>query len=318
MSSLELDRQSAVFERADPALVSHYVNEHIGPHRISVRRRSGPAAALRHRHWAALDLCQIQYGTRVHVTSPALEDIYHLQIVLHGQCQWIHAGQTQILVPGDLLLINPDEDVDLVYSKDCGKFVLKLPRTAIRQAAADKHMVVTGQELHFTRSRYRLADVQGLSGLLQLMLSESVSPTLSEQVKTHYARALCAKLIDYFPTNTVADDSSEAVSHFDRLVAFIDENLGSPLGVNTLARCAHMSPRSLYSVFRHHTGTSPMQFILRRKLERVHQQLVDRGTPDTSVTAIALDHGFSHLGRFSSQYRRQYGELPSETLRRGY
>ncbi|MED8017168.1 hypothetical protein, partial [Pseudomonas aeruginosa] len=29
-----------------------------------------------------------------------------------------------------------------------------------------------------------------------------------------------------------------------------------------------------------------------------------------------LDFGFAHLGRFAEQYRRQFGELPSETLRR--
>jgi len=36
----------------------------------------------------------------------------------------------------------------------------------------------------------------------------------------------------------------------------------------------------------------------------------------TTVTAIALDHGFGELGRFSVQYRRLFGESPSETLRR--
>jgi AraC-like DNA-binding protein len=29
-----------------------------------------------------------------------------------------------------------------------------------------------------------------------------------------------------------------------------------------------------------------------------------------------MDYGFLHLGRFSDSYRKQFGELPSDTLKR--
>jgi transcriptional regulator GlxA family with amidase domain len=38
--------------------------------------------------------------------------------------------------------------------------------------------------------------------------------------------------------------------------------------------------------------------------------------PNTSVTNVAYDCGFSHLGRFAQEYARRFGESPSETLRR--
>ena len=34
-----------------------------------------------------------------------------------------------------------------------------------------------------------------------------------------------------------------------------------------------------------------------------------------SVADTAFKWGFSHLGRFSAAYRREFGELPRETLR---
>jgi len=36
---------------------------------------------------------------------------------------------------------------------------------------------------------------------------------------------------------------------------------------------------------------------------------------EASVTSIASDAGFTHLGRFAILYRSRFGESPSETLK---
>jgi len=38
--------------------------------------------------------------------------------------------------------------------------------------------------------------------------------------------------------------------------------------------------------------------------------------PLAMVKEIAIEHGFVELGRFAGDYRRMFGELPSETLQR--
>jgi transcriptional regulator GlxA family with amidase domain len=52
------------------------------------------------------------------------------------------------------------------------------------------------------------------------------------------------------------------------------------------------------------------------RLQLVREELL-RSDKATNVTAIAVRHGFMHLGRFSAQYRAAFGEGPSATLRRG-
>jgi AraC-like DNA-binding protein len=42
-----------------------------------------------------------------------------------------------------------------------------------------------------------------------------------------------------------------------------------------------------------------------------------RPVPGASVTAVAMNFGFFHLGRFATSYRKRFGESPSETLRHG-
>jgi transcriptional regulator, AraC family len=60
---------------------------------------------------------------------------------------------------------------------------------------------------------------------------------------------------------------------------------------------------------------TPKLFIKQSKLKSLREELVS-GKAVRNVTEVALDYGFTHLGRFSSDYRKMFGELPSETLRR--
>src|SRR5437868_9879319 len=99
MESRLLSERSMVFERADPYAVSGYVNQHVGVHCIHLPRASSPQASLNHRKFASLDLCRISYGGSVHVTSPALETIYHLQVLLRGNCLWRGRDQEHYLAP---------------------------------------------------------------------------------------------------------------------------------------------------------------------------------------------------------------------------
>jgi AraC-like DNA-binding protein len=61
---------------------------------------------------------------------------------------------------------------------------------------------------------------------------------------------------------------------------------------------------------------TPMTFVRERRLERVHEELTDAVPTDgVTVTSVAERWGFHHLGSFAVEYRKRWGEAPSETLR---
>ena len=81
--------------------------------------------------------------------------------------------------------------------------------------------------------------------------------------------------------------------------------------------CAYSatSLSKLERTFRRELQMSPSQYILARRLAAVNRELLDFRSGTKKISAIAMQFGFNHLGRFSGAYRDQYGELPSETLR---
>jgi AraC-like DNA-binding protein len=86
------------------------------------------------------------------------------------------------------------------------------------------------------------------------------------------------------------------------------------MNVAQLCIASASSYSSLERAFREYFGLSPKQYLIRHQLSRVRQSLVDaRGR--RSVTEVAHEWGFNHMGKFATSYRLQFGELPSETTR---
>ena len=95
---------------------------------------------------------------------------------------------------------------------------------------------------------------------------------------------------------------------------WLDSRLDEPILLDQLAAAASMRPRTLEAQFRLYLGTTPLGWVRHRRLARARQQLLTAGDA-VSVTGVAVANGFSQLGRFAAQYRDQFGELPSQTLK---
>ena len=52
------------------------------------------------------------------------------------------------------------------------------------------------------------------------------------------------------------------------------------------------------------------------RMEAAHRDLSTLSPEDITVTRVALDNGFSHLGRFSVAFHQRYEEKPREVLAR--
>ena len=60
-------------------------------------------------------------------------------------------------------------------------------------------------------------------------------------------------------------------------------------------------------------GTSPLAYLHDLRLDRVRVDLAAGAGP---VTDVAMRWGLHHMGRFAADYKRRFGELPSQTAAR--
>lgn len=93
------------------------------------------------------------------------------------------------------------------------------------------------------------------------------------------------------------------------------EQRDQPMTVLSLCSRIGASPRKLDYCFQDILGISPVKYLRAVRLNGVRRDLKNNMDLRTGVTDIAVRWGFWHFGNFSYLYKRQFGELPSETLR---
>ena len=100
-----------------------------------------------------------------------------------------------------------------------------------------------------------------------------------------------------------------------RALDLMQAHAQEPLSILQLCQALGTSRRLLNYAFMDRLGTSPLKYGTALRLAQMRRELQRGGT---TVAQAASHWGFWHLGQLARNYRAQFGELPSQTLRRGY
>ena len=88
------------------------------------------------------------------------------------------------------------------------------------------------------------------------------------------------------------------------------------VSANAAAQALGVSRRTLFRAFHNWIGMGPNKYAQLLRLYRVRANLLSQAREGASVTRCAGEAGFHHVGRMATAYRAQFGEYPSDTLRR--
>jgi AraC-like DNA-binding protein len=137
---------------------------------------------------------------------------------------------------------------------------------------------------------------------------------------SHHLRRMEGLLLSTLAQAITADRPAGSLStpmigrmKVEELRDWIVEQLTTELTPAKIAAKTGITPRSLQKAFLRHYHTTLTSYLLDLRLEAVRKELLG-SKKQASISEIALRYQFHHLGRFSQAYRKQFGELPSETL----
>lgn len=264
----------------------------------------------------------VRAGLPVALTPPPGRGSYHVNVAVSGGVHSSYGAEETLMRPGRGAVFNAGQAHVLRPLSDRAETIgLKLDRDLVEGELGAMLGRPVERPIRFSLG-FDLVEPAGAAwqNMLSTLLAELDRPFgLLDQprMRLHYVRTLVSGLL----TAHSHDYSEELWTPGPRLrprtvraaIEFIETHLDIPLTLTDIAAASGCSARSLQQSFRQHVGLTPMGYLRDLRLQRVHAEL--RSGAD-GVTAVAYRWGFTHLGRFSSAYRRRFGELPSTTAAR--
>jgi len=210
--------------------------------------------------------------------------------------------------PDELLIVAPGQRTTWISSGYLGALI-QIPISAFDAMQDD-----TGVRMHRTVEHRPAGHSASLAAFEAIRIIEQDQNALHSDVAWHHlvrpiiASMACAEAI------VPGSERPRALDHVLAAEAFMRANLHLKLSTDDIARTCGIKARALQAAFAHFRRQSPMEALNDLRVQEAAKHLQAAGRT-RSVTEIALDCGFAHLGRFSTSYRNYFGERPSTTGR---
>ena len=297
------------------------------PHDLKPAQARASGFSARH-NCAAFDgfsINYVSYGGTVSINPGCLDRFFLVQIPLAGTAH-ICAGASGFDAAPDRTasLLSPTIPTQMLW-RNCAQTILLLDRRMVEQRAAALSGRAAGAvefdpeiDLNAPSGRHLQASLAELMRIAErLGPSGRLSPILMADWRE--------LLLDYL-LNGQRHSLSDAIRTFSGQAEclpralrtardYLEDNACEPLDLAQLACASGIGIRALQIGFRRHFGVSISEMLLDIRLAGLNARLA-QGSLDVSITDIAFDLGFTHLGRMAGAYREKFGETPSATLRR--
>ena len=156
-----------------------------------------------------------------------------------------------------------------------------------------------------------MAAVDGIRSLTTSGAADASAAALTEDLLDAYLAAL-----DSTRAPSAALRPRRRTARLRAAIERLDADVAGQVTLTNLCEAAGVSRRGLEQIFRELAGITPLAAIQHHRLHGVRRALMAATPGPGTVKKAAYDWGFWHLGRFAIDYRRLFGESPSDTLRR--
>jgi len=160
------------------------------------------------------------------------------------------------------------------------------------------------QQFHFFNN-YELAQ------LINKFISISTGDNLAKDVLANLTlKELLIRIMQMQNLHDIKDNLNQmsASNRFAYILQYIKAHLTEKLNIDVLSQMAYMSKASFFRAFKHELGVSPVDYIIKERIQLAKQFMQN---PYCSIADACFKAGFNNQHYFSRVFRKMVGTTPS-------
>lgn len=144
----------------------------------------------------------------------------------------------------------------------------------------------------------------------QLQSSVHLQSLIKHEVPYLLAQALMSS-----ETHTIKSTANKRSHALKIAIDYIQSTSNEIVSIQKLCHVTGINERTLQRAFLDKYNITPKSYIQAQRLNNAYKELLTSDPLKTNVADVASQLGYWHMSQFAADYRRQFGELPSETLK---
>lgn len=155
--------------------------------------------------------------------------------------------------------------------------------------------------------------LQDLWQLVETAPLQAIAPQMQILIYEDFIPLFLNLLVEDDSRNNIVCPSKRSIL-VKKAEDFIASHRPHPLTLRDLYEHLQVSERTLRYSFQECLGMSPMAYVKVQRLHGVRRELKASAPKLSNINQIATRWGFWHMGQFSIDYKKHFGESPSKTL----
>jgi AraC-like DNA-binding protein len=258
-----------------------------------------------------MSLMRTRVNNRVHQLGNPPSDKLSFGLPVKGMLDWL--GRP--VANSSVLPFNSAAGIDGVSDGSFDALTISLDKDFLSEVS-DTYQLPVPDYLLASHSREVIRPSESvpiIADTLACLIADDTMALGKEQEETVAVELLQAALAKYH----IVDKSTPAIRARALMASldFIEQHQFDAITVGDICRATGSAERTLRRAFLERFGIAPKAYLQHIRLCRARDQLSIFST-DNTIADVANNLDFWHMGNFARDYRRLFGELPSETWRR--
>jgi AraC-like DNA-binding protein len=250
-----------------------------------------------------------------------IEDVYHdhdfteFTYILSGKGKYFVEGKVYDVEAGDVIMCNPGvkhQNIIVNPKEPTVEFFAGFTNFHFKNMPPNSIVLRDGGYVLHTNSDTK----QEISRHCYDMIAENSSNQVGKyfMLKAHLMQILLLMIRDLAEVENTNQKSCNFESYnkkyaVKKIINYLNENYENKISLDQIAHNMYLSPVYISKIFKEETGESPINYLIKIRLEKAKDILLNNLEGD-SIKSIANRVGYEDVYHFSKLFKKYYGISP--------